>query len=130
MIGSGKRKSIHGISARTPNTRYPGKESELITFIAKYSVLTSIVVLIMAQLYNNHMDRFVSYLISPIFSVDLDLNGEPDLEQIRRFQIKLFGGKFKFPVGLIIYNFIELFIKLVLLFFILKMVLKYFMKDI
>lgn len=118
-----------GISARTPKSKYPGKESELIKFIAKYSVLTSIVVLIMAQLYNKHMDKFVSYLISPIFSIDLDLNGEPDLEQIRRFQINLFGGRFKFPIGLIIYNFIELFIKLVILFFILKMVLKYFIHD-
>lgn len=115
--------------SKPPRSRYPGSEPALIRFIAKYSVLTSIVVLIMAQLYNKHMDRFVSYLISPIFSVDLDLNGEPDLEQIRKYQFTLFSGKLKFPIGLIIYNFIELFIKLMILFFMLKLVLKYVFRD-
>lgn len=119
-----------GLSTRTPKSRYPGKESEIVTFITKYSVLTSIVVLIMAQLYNKHMDKFVNYVISPIFSIDSDLNGEPDLEQIRRYQLRLFSDRFKFPVGLIVYNFIELFIKLVILFVILKLVLKYLIHEI
>lgn len=116
-------------SINTPRSRFPGKETELKTFIAKYSVLTSIVVLIIAQLYNNHMDKFVSYLISPIFSIDLDFNGEPDLEQIRRFKVKLFNNRLTLPIGLIIYNFIELFIKLVILFFILKLILKYVIQN-
>lgn len=116
-------------SIRKPSEKMPNTRASLLSFIAKYSVITSIVVLIVAQLYNEHMDKFVTYLISPIFSIDLDLNGEPDLEQIRRLQIRLFNGSFKFPIGLILYNFIVLFIKLVVLFAMLKLILKYFIKN-
>jgi len=95
------------------------------TFIAKYSIITAVVTLVVAQMYNTHIDRFVSYIVAPLFSVDLNMNGHPDLMQMRNYQFSVFNAKFKFPIGMIFYNFIELCVKLLILLIIIKLMLKF-----
>jgi large-conductance mechanosensitive channel len=94
---------------------------KLKNYIINISVLTSTIVLIVAQLYNEYMDKILRDLIAPIVSIDLDLNGEPDLKQLRAFKINIRGSVF--PIGNIIYNIFILTIKLLILYYIVKMLI-------
>lgn len=111
------------------NQKVPGKKvknrDSLFTFIAKYSVISTIVTLIAAQIYNKHTDRFVNYIISPFFAIDIDMNGEPNLSRLQRYQFTLFNSTFKVPVGMILFNFMEMIIKIIILLVLIKLILKY-----
>ena len=94
---------------------------DLHTFVLKYSIISSVTTLVMAHMYNEYIDKFVVYLISPIFSFDLNNDGKPDLEQIKQFSLTL--GKTKIPLGLILFNLAILIIKIVILYYILKLLI-------
>jgi large-conductance mechanosensitive channel len=95
--------------------------NKLKRYIINISVLTSTIVLIVAQLYNEYMDKILQDLLAPFVSIDLDSNGEPDLKQIRAFKIHIRNTVF--PVGNILYNIFILLIKLVILYYIVKLLI-------
>lgn len=90
-------------------------------YIINVSVLTSTIVLIIAEMYNEYMDKILRDLIAPIVSLDLDNNGEPDLKQLRKYNIKI--GSAIFPLGNIIYNLIILSIKVFILYMLIKLLI-------
>lgn len=91
-------------------------------YIINISVLTSTIVLIIANLYNEYIDKILQDLIAPLFSFDVNDDGEPDLKQIKR--LKMIIGNAKIPIGNILYNLFILFIKIVILYFIIKQLIK------
>ena len=91
------------------------KDKVLKKYIINISVLTSTIVLIVANLYNEYMDKILRDLIAPIFSADLNNDGQPDLKQLRELIVKV--GGIKFPIGNFIYNLIMLIIKITILYF-------------
>ena len=99
------------------------KDPSFKTFILKYAVISSVLCLILADIYKQHINALVSYVIDPIFSIDLDNNGEPDLKQLKEWSIKLKHSNI--PIGLILYNVFIVIIKVILLFTILHVLIKY-----
>ena len=91
-------------------------------YIINISVLTSTIVLIIANIYNDYMDKILRDLIAPLFSVDLNGDGEPDMKQLRDAKVKI--GKMIFPVGNLIYNILMLSIKIGILYLIVKLLIK------
>lgn len=87
-------------------------------YIINVSILTSVIVLIVANMYNDYMDKFVRDLIAPIFSIDLNNDGEPDLKQLRNYTITFKTAKF--PIGNIVYNLIILVIKIIILYYLVQ----------
>jgi large-conductance mechanosensitive channel len=90
-------------------------------YIINISVLTSTIVLIIAQLYNEYMDKILKDLLAPLVSIDLDNNGEPDLKELKNYTIKING--LIFPIGNIIFNIFILTIKLLILYNIVKLLI-------
>jgi len=99
------------------------KDPSFKTFILKYTVISSVLCLILADIYKQHINALISYVVDPIFSIDLDNNGEPDLKQLKEWSVKL--NRSTIPIGLIIYNVFIVILKVVLLFVILHMLIKY-----
>tara|TARA_Y100000389_G_C17433638_1_gene504197 strand:- start:1355 stop:1678 length:324 start_codon:yes stop_codon:yes gene_type:complete len=99
------------------------KDTHFITFILKYTVISSVLCLILADIYKQHINALISYVIDPIFSIDLDQNGEPDLKQLKGWSVTL--KQTTVPIGLIIYNVFIVTLKLALLFTILHILIKY-----
>lgn len=92
-------------------------------FIIKYTVVSSALCLILADIYKKHVNAFISYLVDPVFSVDLNNDGEPDLQQLKKWNVII--GKSKVPLGLILYNLLILVVKVIVLFTFLHLLIKY-----
>jgi len=92
-------------------------------FIIKYTVVSSALCLILADIYKKHVNTFINYLVDPVFSVDLNNDGEPDLQQLKKWTVII--GKSKVPLGLILYNLLILVVKVILLFTLLHLLIKY-----
>ena len=92
-------------------------------FIIKYTVVSSALCLILADIYKKHVNAFISYLVDPVFSVDLNNDGKPDLQQLKNWTVII--GKSKVPLGLILYNLLILVVKVILLFTLLHLLIKY-----
>lgn len=91
-------------------------------YIINISVLTSTIVLIVANMYTEYIDKILKDLIAPLFSIDLDNNGIPDLQQLKNYYITV--RNVKFPVGNLIYNLSILIIKIFILYLITVYLLK------
>ena len=85
-------------------------------FIIKYSIIASVFNLILANLYNNYVDKFINYLVSPLFNLDLNNNGEPDVNELKNYKIII--NNRKIHIGLFLFNLIVLTIKLIILYYI------------
>lgn len=96
-------------------------KKQLKKYIINISVLTSTIVLIIAEMYNEYMDKILRDLIAPLVSIDLDNNGEPDLKQLKKYNVKI--GLSVFPIGNIIYNLIILSIKVFILYILIKLLI-------
>jgi len=100
------------------------KNGNIRNLVLKYSIISSVLVLILADLYNSYMHKFVNYLMAPIVNLDLNDDGEPDINQLKQYQLNIFG-RAKFPLGLFLYNLVILIVKVMVLFYIIKLLIKY-----
>ena len=75
-------------------------------FIIKTSVLSSLLVWILGSKSSDFLNSITNLLIDPLFSIDFNNNGEPDLKELEKFNIKICGKKFL--VGKIILELIKL----------------------
>lgn len=92
-------------------------------FILKYAIISSVLCLILADIYRQHINSFIIYLVDPIFSIDLNNDGEPDLKQLKKWTINI--GNSKVPIGLLSYNLLILIIKVIILFTLLHLLINY-----
>jgi large-conductance mechanosensitive channel len=93
------------------------------TFIIKYSIIASVFNLVLANIYNEYVNKFINFIVSPLFNLDLNNNGEPDFEELKNYTINI--NNRKIHLGLFIFNLITLSIKLGILYFVLTRLLKY-----
>ena len=75
-------------------------------FIIKTSVLTSLFVWLLGNKTSDFLTSITNLLIDPLFSFDLNNNGEPDLKDLEKFNIIICGKKIL--LGKIILEFIKL----------------------
>ena len=92
-------------------------------FIIKYTVVASVVTWLISNNLKEFLDEIINSLIDPLFSIDIDENGEPDLIQIKRWINELFG--FKFPIGKLILAIIKTILYLFLVYACVKFIFKY-----
>jgi large-conductance mechanosensitive channel len=79
---------------------------EVKEFIIKYSMVSAVAIWIIGAHLKDFNDQFVDHLLKPILSMDLDKNGEPDLQQISNMRWNI--GPFIFPVGKLIYSLLKI----------------------
>jgi large-conductance mechanosensitive channel len=92
-------------------------------FIMKYTVIASSLTWLLGSQVRVLSEKCVEALVDPLFSIDLDSNGEPDLKQLDRFIVESLG--FKFPIGKIILEVIRTFVTLIFLYCVIKLFMKY-----
>lgn len=84
---------------------------------------TSILTLLLGHLINRHIDDLFKFFIDPFFSMDLDRNGEPDLDQLKNYSFK--WDSFTFPLGHLLYSLLSIAVKTAFIIYLAKMYLRY-----
>tara|TARA_B110000003_G_scaffold260326_1_gene281055 strand:+ start:765 stop:1121 length:357 start_codon:yes stop_codon:yes gene_type:complete len=75
-------------------------------FIIKTTVITSLIVWILGSHTSNFLKSLSNLLIDPLFSIDLDNNGIPDLKELDKYNVKI--GNIKLPLGRILIELLKL----------------------
>ena len=88
------------------------------------ALISSVFTVLLADIYKDHMNKVIDYIVHPFVSFDLDGNGEPDLDELKRKTLRV--GSRVFPVGKITLNLMVMFIKLTLLILVTRWYLKRF----
>ena len=99
------------------------KNDILIDFVVKKAVVASAITYLIASQVQTLSSLVVDTLVVPLFSIDLDKDGNPDLKQMEKFVVKFFN--LKFPLGKLITQLIKFFIFLIFIYIILSLFLKY-----
>ena len=99
------------------------KEHEIKTFIIKASVVSSLIIWVLGSQVRDFVDCLVSIILKPFFSIDLDNDGEPDLEELKNMVIKI--GSYKFQLGKLLYTLIEIVLKISIIISILYIIISY-----
>ena len=63
-------------------------------FMVKYSFISSILIWTLSNHIQNLIKVGIDTFIDPLFAIDIDNNGEPDLERIRKLSLRVFGVHF------------------------------------
>lgn len=96
-------------------------EDKITQFIIKYSIISSVVVWIIGTGVSECLNNILNFLISPFFKLDLNDDGKPDLHQLKNLYFNI--GNFKFEYGFLLYNIIQLTIKILIVYGILYIIL-------
>ena len=83
-------------------------------FIIKTTIVTSLVVWILGNHVSNFLKSLSNLLIDPLFSIDLDKDGIPDLKELDKYNITI--GNIKLPFGRILVEFIKLVFNILIIF--------------
>ncbi len=94
-----------------------------IKFIVKQAVVTSAITFLIAGQTQKLASLVVDTLVEPLFSIDLDKDGNPDLKQLEKFVLELFG--LKFPLGKLITQIIKFFVFIFFIYIALSLIMRY-----
>ena len=89
------------------------------SFIVKYTIFAAVITWVMGDRLRELMSAFTASILDPIFSVDLNKDGKPDMEQIRQVKIG------KYPIGILIYELVKTGVIMLLMYLMVKILLKY-----
>ena len=92
-------------------------------FVIKNTIIASALTFLLGAQIKQLSTTILDALIDPLFSIDLDNNGEPDLVQLKKMTTKILG--FKFPFGKILSELIKAILTIIILYFIVSMFIKY-----
>lgn len=73
------------------------------------SLVTSLLTIVLSNVYSKHVHALLMLVASPLLKVDLDHNGEPDIEQLKRKQVSVSGHML--PLGFILFNLVAIAVK-------------------
>ncbi len=73
------------------------KITNIKTFVLKYSLVGGIIMWTVNGQIKEYLTSIINNLIDPLFSMDLDQNGKPDLDIIKKWKVKVGGATF--PIG-------------------------------
>ena len=76
------------------------QEASFKKFVIKYTVVASVLTWLISAHMKEFIDKLIDSIVEPLFSIDLDENGEPDVQQAKKMITDFLG--FKFPIGKII----------------------------
>ena len=92
-------------------------------FIIKQAILTTAFTYLIAGQVQKLASVFVDTIIEPLFSVDLDNDGKPDLKQLEKYVVKFFN--IKFSLGKLVSQIVKFLFFLAFTFIILTFFMKY-----
>jgi len=92
-------------------------------FIIRNSVISAVSIWVIGAYLRDFLSDMIDYLIQPLFSVDLDKNGEPDLEQLAKMIFNV--GPIKFPAGKMLYSIIKFVLELIFIYIIIYVAIHY-----
>jgi large-conductance mechanosensitive channel len=95
----------------------------LVKFVVKKAVVASAITYLIASQVQSLASLTVDTLVEPLFSIDLDKDGNPDLKQLERMVVKCFG--LKFPLGKLITQLIKFVVFLLFIYLILTIFMEY-----
>ena len=98
-------------------------DPEVRNFIIKNTVIASAMIWLLGAQIRSLSVVLVDSIVEPLFSIDLDKDGNPDLKQLDRYITRFLG--FKFPIGKILMELIKTIITLILIYCIIKFFMKY-----
>ena len=92
-------------------------------FLIKNTIIASALTFLLGAQIKHLSSTILDALIDPLFSIDLDNNGEPDLIQLKRMTTNFLG--FKFPLGKILSELIKAVLTILILYFVVSIFIKY-----
>ena len=90
-------------------------------YIIKTAIFSSLFIWLLGRKTSDFLTSIVNLVIDPLFSVDLNKNGEPDLKELEKFTIMI--GKKKIHLGKIILECIKLIFHLVVIYLFIYIIL-------
>ena len=98
-------------------------DTKLTKFIIKYSIISSIAVYVIGGHLKDFSAKLIDLLVEPLFSIDINNDGEPDLKQLDRYILKL--GGISFPMGKIFLIILKTYLEIVIIYYIVVLIIKY-----
>jgi len=92
-------------------------------FFIKTTVITSLIVWILGKHCSNFLKSISNLLIDPLFSIDLDQNGIPDLKELDKYNVTI--GNIKLPLGRILLELIKLIFNIICVFLFIYIVINF-----
>lgn len=86
------------------------------------AIIMSVFSVVVARLYDQHIDAIITDTVSPFVSVDVDKDGKPDIERIKAMRYSMFD--MTFPVGHILYNTVMFTVKLAFIYWVSKQLIQ------
>lgn len=90
------------------------EEATFKKFIIKYTVIASVITWLISAFLKDFMDELVDNIINPFFSIDLDNDGKPDIQQLNMMVTEFLGHKF--PLGKLLLAFIKITIAILVIY--------------
>ena len=84
-------------------------------FLVKYTVVVSVITWIISAQLRTLSAVLINVIIEPLFSIDLNNDGEPDLKQLEKYVMKSMG--FKFPLGKLLLEILKTIVTIVMVYF-------------
>ena len=75
------------------------------TFLIKYSLVGGVIMWTVNSSIKEFLTSFINNTVEPLFSIDLDGDGRPDLQKVKNWKVKVKGATF--PVGKILLDLIK-----------------------
>lgn len=92
-------------------------------FIIKYALISSLCIWSVGSHFKEFTECIIQSVVHPFLSIDLNGDGEPDLQQIKYFNYKIFN--ITFPVGKLLLGAIDFLFELIFIFIIVWMIIRY-----
>jgi len=99
------------------------KINGLKSFITKYTVIASALTWLIGSQVRSLTVVILDTLVDPLFSIDLNDDGKPDLKQLDNMITDFLG--FKFPVGKLVMEILKTILTLVLLYIFITIFINY-----
>jgi hypothetical protein len=91
--------------------------------IIKYSVIISLFTFTLSKFFKRAIDQVVDVFLSPLLTVDINQDGQPDIHQLSKWNIKI--GNAELKIGQLIFAIIKLVLQILVVYLILSFILKY-----
>lgn len=99
------------------------EKNEFQKFIIKYTVIATAIAFVLGQELKEFIHILVNTVTDPLFSVDLDENGKPDLKELNYFTTDLLG--IKFPFGDLLISSIKIVVSFIVIYYFVQIMIHY-----
>lgn len=96
---------------------------ELKKALIKYAVFISLFTFVASKYLKVFFDDIINVIFTPLMGIDLNNDGKPDMEQIKKISLNI--GGFQFHIGIVLFSLFKLIIQLLIIWYILTIIVEY-----